>query len=110
MGSHPHRSASAVKHVALDQVKTRVFRVAKGLFLAHTGGCQPAADPERAADRVYLLWAENSRKSSLAPSLLLQYWLAVSMQPDSYRLQARAPSPCAFTHRCTHVAFFDRFF
>lgn len=57
---------------------------------AHTraaGGCSAPADPERACDRVYLLWAENSRKLPLAPSLLLQYWLAVSMQPDSYRLQ-----------------------
>ena len=54
------------------------------------GGCAAPADLERAGDRVYLLWAENSRKLPLAPSLLLQYWLAVSMQPDSYRLQVRA--------------------
>ena len=38
---------------------------------------------------MYLLWAENSRKLPLAPSLLLQYWLSVSMQPPSYRLQVR---------------------
>lgn len=44
---------------------------------------------------MYLLWAENSRKLPLAPSLLLQYWLAVSMQPDSYRLQVRPSEPTA---------------
>ena len=34
-----------------------------------------------------LLWAKSSRRVPLAPSLLLQYWLAVSMQPGSYQLQ-----------------------
>ena len=52
--------------------------------------CMVAADPERARDRVVLLWAETSRRVPLAPSLLLQYWLAVSTQPGSYQLQVRA--------------------
>ena len=40
-------------------------------------------------DRVVLLLAETNRRVPLAPSLLLQYWLAVSMQPGSYQLQVR---------------------
>ncbi len=47
-------------------------------------------DDERAGDRVVLLFAETAGKAGrvpLAPSLLLQYWLAVSMQPGSYHLQ-----------------------
>ncbi len=43
-----------------------------------------------------LLWAETSRRVPLAPSLLLQYWLAVSTQPGSYQLQVHA---CM--HACT---------
>ena len=52
--------------------------------------CDCAADAERAMDRVVLLSAETSRRVPLAPSLLLQYWLAVSMQPGSYHLQVFA--------------------
>ena len=47
-------------------------------------------DGERAGDRVVLLFAETAGKAGrvpLAPSLLLQYWLAVSTQPGSYHLQ-----------------------
>ena len=39
-----------------------------------------------------LLWAETSRRVPLAPSLLLQYWLAVSVQPGSYQLQVGSSS------------------
>ena len=45
-------------------------------------------------DRVVLLSAESSRRVPLAPSLLLQYWLAVSMQPGSYHLQVPVLSAC----------------
>ena len=43
-----------------------------------------------------LLFAETAGKAGrvpLAPSVLLQYWLAVSMQPGSYQLQVLV-SPC----------------